>query len=138
MNLWSSVTDNITELLVKIVEFTHARQKVLSRNMNDIHTSGFVPKDLAVDEFSESLTEAIEEHIRRQRLILRDTENIKFGFSGSFEAKPVVDEYAKGLFEENRDEYLEFQINKLMENSLNQRAAAELLRQKQGMVSIFE
>jgi flagellar basal-body rod protein FlgB len=138
MNLSSLITDNVTELLVKIVEFTQARQKILSRNINNIYSFGFVPKDLAVDEFSELLNQAIDEHIRSQRLMLCDTENIKFGISGSFEAKPVVDEYAKELLEERRDEYLELQINKLLENSLNQRIAAELLRQKQGMISIFE
>ena len=138
MNLASLITDNIAELLVKIVEFTQTRQKILSRNINNVHSFDFVPKDLEVDEFSELLSEAIDEHIRNQRLVLRDTENIKFGMSGSFEAKPVVDEYAKELLEESRDEYLELQISKLMENSLNQRVAAELLRQKQGMISIFE
>jgi len=91
-----------------------------------------------VDEFSELLNDAIEEHIRSGRLMLRDTGNIKFGVSGSFEAKPVVDEYAKELLEENRDDYLELQISKLLENSLNQRTATELFSQKQGMISIFE
>jgi len=139
MNLSSLITDNIAELLVKIVEFTQTRQKILSQNINSVHSFGFVPRDLEVDEFSELLKDAIEEHIRRQRLVLRDTENIKFGVSGSFEVKPVVDEYAKELLEENRDAYLELQISKLLENSLNQRVAAELLRQKQqGMISIFE
>jgi len=139
MNLSSLITDNIAELLVKIVRFTQTRQKILSRNINSVHSFGFVPRDLEVDEFSELLKDAIEEHIRRQRLVLRDTENIKFGVSGSFEVKPVVDEYAKELLEENRDAYLELQISKLLENSLNQRVAAELLRQKQqGMISIFE
>ena len=138
MNLASLITDNIAELLVKIVEFTQARQTILSRNINNVHSYGFVPEDLAVDEFSELLGEAIDEHIRNQRLVLRDTESIKFGVSGSFKVKPIVDEYAKELLEESRDEYLELQISKLMENSLNQRVAAELLRQKQGMISIFE
>lgn len=138
MNLSSLITDNIAELLVKIVEFTQTRQKILSRNINNIHSFDFVPKDLAVDEFSELLNNAIDEHILNQRLLLRDTENIKFGISGSFETKAVVDEYAKELFEGNRDEYLELQISKLLENSLNQRVAAELLREKQGTISIFE
>ena len=138
MNLASLIVDNIGELLVKIIEFTQTRQKILSRNINNVHSFDFVPKDLAVDEFSELLNGAIEEHIRSGRLMLRDTGNIKFGVSGSFEAKPVVDEYAKELLEENRDDYLELQISKLLENSLNQRAATELFRQKQGMISIFE
>jgi len=97
-----------------------------------------VPKDLEVDEFSDLLSNAINEHSQSRRLLFCDTENIKFGTGGSFGVKPVVDEYAKELLEENRDEYLELQINKLLENSLNQRVAAELLRQKQGAISIFE
>ena len=138
MNQPSLITDNIAELLVKIIEFTQTRQKILTQNINNIHSPGFVPKDLVVDEFSDLLNHAIDEHIQNQRLVLRDTENIKFGISGSFEVKPVVDKYAKELLEENPDEYLELQINKLLENSLNQRVAAELLRQKQRMISIFE
>ena len=136
MNLTSLITDNITEILVKIIEFTETRQKILTRNITNIHDPGFVPKDLAVDEFSNSLNNAIDEHIRNQRLLLRDTENVKFGGSGSFEVKPLVDECGKELLEESRDEYLELQINKLSENSLNQRVAAELLRQKRRPVSI--
>jgi flagellar basal body rod protein FlgB len=138
MNLPSLITDNITELLVKIIEFTHTRQKILTKNINNIHSSGFVPKDLAVGEFSDLMNRAVDEHILNQRLVLLDTENIKFGNAGTFYTKPIADKCAKKLLEENPDEYLELQTDKLLENSLNQRVAAELLRQKQGMVSIFE
>ena len=138
MNLPSLITDNITEILVKIIEFTRARQRILTNNINNVHKPGFVPKDLAVDEFSGLLNSAINEHIRNQRLILFDTENIKFGASGSFEVRPEIDEDARELLENNPDEYIELQISKLLENSLNQRVAAELLRRKQKMVSIFE
>jgi len=138
MNLPSLITDNITDILVKITKFTQTRQKILTHNINNIHSPGFTPKDLAVDEFSDLLNNAINEHIQNQRLVLRDTENIKFGISGSFEVKPAVDKYAKELLEENPDEYLKLQINKLLENSLNQRIAAELLKQKQGMISTFD
>jgi len=131
MNLTSLISDNITEILVKIIEFTRTRRKILIQNITNVHNPGFVPKDLAVNEFSDSLNNAIDEHIRNQRLILRDTETIKFGDNGSFEIKPVVDEQSKELLEENQDEYFELQINKLWENSLNQKVAAELLKQKQ-------
>ena len=40
------------------------------------------------------------------------------------------------LLEEDRDEYFERQINKLWENSLNQKLAAELLRQKRGTIPV--
>jgi flagellar basal body rod protein FlgB len=137
MNLSAVITDNIAEILVKVMEFTQTRQKVLAQNINDIHRAGFVPKDLPVDEFSRLLNNAIDEHIRKQRLILRDTEHIKFGTNGSFEVQPIVDETAKKIFAESRDRYLELQINKLMENSLNHRIATELLMQKQRTTSIF-
>ena len=135
MNLTPLVTDNITEILVKIIEFTHARQKIITRNITNINRPGFVPQKLAVKEFSGLLNSAIDEHVQNQRLLLRDTENIKFGISGNFEAKSIVDEHSKLLLEKNRDEYLELQRKKLLENSLNQRIAAELLRQKQNKVS---
>jgi len=138
MNPSSLIADNITELLVKVIEFTQIRQKILIRNINNIGSPGFVPKDLAVNEFSELLSDAIDEHIRSQRLVFRDTENIKFGINGSFEVKPAVDKYAKELLEENQGEYVALQINKLRENSLHQRAAIELLRQKKRTISILK
>lgn len=136
MNIASLITDNITDLLVKIIEFTRTRHKILAQNITHIGSPGFIPKDLVADEFSDLLDSAIDEHIASRRLILRDTENIQFGISGSFKIKPLVDKYAQKLLEENRDEYIELQKNKLLENALNQRVAAELLRQRQNMTSV--
>ncbi len=137
MKIASLITDNITELLVKIIEFTRTRHKILARNISEISSLGFVPQDLVADEFSDLLNSAINEHISNQRLVLHDTENVKFGIGGSFEVKPTVDKYAKDLLDENRDEYIELQKNKLLENTINQRVAAELLKQKQGLTSVF-
>ena len=136
MNLMSLITDNITEILIKIVKFTQTRQKLLIQNIINVRNPGFVPQELEVDEFSDLLNNAIDEHVRNQRLVLCDTENIKFGGSGSIELKPVIDEHGIKLLEEDRDEYIERQINKLWENSINQKVAAELLRQKQGTIPI--
>jgi len=138
MNLQSLVTDNVSELLVKILEFTENRQIVLTRNINCMHLSGFVPMDLAVDEFSELLNIALEEHICNQRLVLCDTENIKFGVDSGLEFRAVVDDCALELLEESRDEYIEEQIDKLLENALNQRVAAELLKDRQEVSALFE
>jgi flagellar basal body rod protein FlgB len=124
-------TDNITDVLLKIIEFTQSRQKILIQNINTMHSDGFAPRDLPVDEFSRLMAQAIAEHTRSGRLILRDGENVKFGANGSFEATAAIDENAKSLFEQNRDEYLRRQINKMLENSLNQRIAVDLLKQKQ-------
>ena len=137
MKIASLITVNTTELLVKIIEFTRTRHKILARNISEISSLGFVPQDLVADEFSDLLNSAIDEHIASRRLVLRDTENVKFGIGGSFEVKPTVDKYAKDLLDENRDEYIELQKNKLLENTINQRVAAELLKQKQGLTSVF-
>ena len=137
MKIASLITDNVTELLVKIIEFTRTRQKILARNIRNINRLGFVPKDLAAEEFSDLLNSAIDEHIANRRLLLRDTDNVKFGIDGCFEMKPIVDKYAKDLLDEDRDEYIELQKNKLLENTLNQRVAAELLKRKQGLTSVF-
>ena len=134
MNLPSVATDNITELLFKIIEFTQTRQKVLIRNINEIGRADFIPKDLPVKEFCCALNTAIDEHIRNQRLVLQDTENIKFGTNGSFTTEQIKDWSAQKLLNKDCDEYVELQINKLLENSLNQRIAAELLKHKQSAV----
>jgi flagellar basal body rod protein FlgB len=137
MNLTLLITDNIADLLAKIIEFTQRRQKVLTRNINNIHSPGFVPQDLAVEEFCGLMNSAIKEHIRSRRLLFYDTKNIKFGTAGRLELQPMVDEYAQKLLEEDRNEYLDLQITKLLENSLNQRVAAEMLRQKEEITTIF-
>ena len=131
MNLPAIATDNITEILLKIIEFTQTRQKILIQNINAIYTAGFVPKDLPADEFAKLMCFAINEHVASRRLVLRDGPNVKFGFGGSFKTNPIIDEGSRKLLETNRDGYLRRQISKLLENSLNQRIATELLRQKQ-------
>ncbi|MHC5073646.1 MAG: hypothetical protein ACYTFE_02335 [Planctomycetota bacterium] len=133
MKLQEAVTDNIAELLVKIIEFTQLRQKILVNNINNIHTCNFEPQDLAVEEFSSLINSAIDEHLLNYRLLLFDTDTIRFGTGGSMEIIAVSDIHAITLLKENKDEYLELQINKLLENSFNQKIAAELLKKKMNM-----
>ena len=137
MNLTSLVTDNVAEILLRIVKFTYNRQKILIRNIINVHKPNFIPQDLHVDEFSIVVNDAIEEHVRNHRLVLCDTENIKFRDDGDVEVIPIVDDHGRRLLRENRDEYIEWQIDKLWENSLSQKVAAELLRQKEEAVEII-
>jgi len=125
------VTDNIAELLVKIIGFTQLRRKILIRNINSMHTPDFEPRDLAVEEFSELLTIAISEHDAHKRLVFCDGRHIKFGPRGSFAAATIIDRKSKDLLEKDLNEYLNVQINKLLENSINQRIALRLLKKKQ-------
>jgi flagellar basal body rod protein FlgB len=129
-NSSSLITDNISEVLVKIIEFTKARHEIISENLSKTEEPDFVPRDLAVEEFSGLLQSALNEHIQNRRIVLFDSENIKFDVNSRFKVKAIADTYAKELFEKNKDEYIKLQVSKLMENSLNHKVAAEILRQK--------
>ena len=131
MNLSTTTTDNLTEVLEKIIDFTERRKKILTRNIEEIHLCDFVPMDFDVPGFADLMTTAVLEHIRNRRLILCDSENIRFGQGGSFECTPIVDEFAKNLLELDEKKYLSLQIKKLLENLANNKIAIELLEQKQ-------
>ena len=135
MNLTSLLTDNISEILSLLIQFTQTRQRILMQNITNSQVPGFMPKELEVNEFSNLINFAIDEHIRTQRLVLYDTDYIKFGSNGDCEIIPINDEPGKELIEDNIDDYLELQIKKLWENSLNQKVAVELLKQKQDLFS---
>ncbi len=135
----STVMDNVTELLVKIIEFTEERQKLLASNIRGAKQLGYIPRDLQVSEFCGALNIAIMEHATKKRLLLCDSDCVKFGAGGSMQLEPIADEYSVSLLNAGKhDEYLEHQISKLLENSLNQRVAAELLRQKQNAEAFYE
>ncbi len=137
MNLSALITDNVTELLVKILEFTRARHQVLADNIYDMNNPGFSPRDLEVEQFAQLMEEAIASHQCCGRLLLRDTRHIKFGENGRFELEAVVDEDARQLLEQNTNAYIEQQKDKLKDNLINHRLAKELLKQKQGITSVF-
>lgn len=132
MNVQLPISDNISEVLVKIIQFTELRRQILHRNMHDFDAPQFVPQDLPVREFAELLNEAVAEHLQSHRLLLRDTLSIRFGSNNAMQVHPQADAHALTLLATSRDAYLELQVNKLMENSLNRKVAQELLRQKCG------
>jgi flagellar basal body rod protein FlgB len=138
MNQLSVITDNVAELLVKILEFTHLRQRVLIHNVHNLNNLDFLPKDLPVEEFCNVLNRALAEHIQYHRLLLQDTDNVTFRENGMTEITPLVDEEAKTLLRANPDQYIELQLAKLLENSLNYKLAAELLRQKQVVIPALD
>lgn len=129
VNLSTHAEDNVSELLLKIIAFTRTRHDLLSENIKGIRTQGFLPLDLQVDEFADVMAQAVDEHVRNERLVLCDSDSITFGEGGLVEAEPVVDERAMELFQRDIEMYLQHQMCKLRENLLNQKIAVELLRQ---------
>ena len=104
MNMTSRTPDNLSELLEKVVFFASSRRNVLYRNIREAQTPGFLPKDLPVDEFAQAMNEAVVEHVTRQRLLFRDTDNIIFGPNGQMYVSAVVDERGRDLLEADPDE----------------------------------
>ncbi len=133
MDLLSFIPDNVAEVLAEIVRFTELRRRILYHNIHRVDDPGFLPQDMPVREFAEVLNDAVAEHMRNQRLLFRDTANITFGRNSSMQIRPVVDAHAHDLLQRSRDEYMELQVNKLLENALNRKVATELLRHKCGV-----
>ncbi len=131
MDLSLLIEDNIDEILVRIIEFTRRRHKIITDNINNIDMPGFVPVCLDVEQFADIMNGALAEHLLNDRLVLADTESITFQQGGSFEAKTIIDQDAKELFENDIAAYMQTQREKLKENSLHNRIANEILRQKQ-------
>ncbi len=129
MDLPPLIQDNIGEVLVKIIGFTDVRRTILHGNIHNLHRKGYVPQDLPVLEFAEVLDSAVTEHLQNHRLLFQDTLHIRFGPNGVMHIRPVIDEYAKTLLESDPDEYLELQIDRLLENTLNRMVAEQLIRQ---------
>jgi flagellar basal body rod protein FlgB len=120
-------SDNLNEVLLKVLEFSHARQRILALNIRSADKPGFIPKDLPCAEFAGLLNIALDEHVQTNRLLFTDTDNIKFFPGGCFEVEPVADNHAKMLLKINKERYIQLQVEKVVENSLNLRFAAQLL-----------
>jgi len=127
----STLTDNLLEVLSKIVEFTEQRHQILTENITHAHSPGYVPRDLDVEGFAILMAGAVEEHVRHDRLVLVDTPTIRFGAEGRFETTPLVDDRARQLLQSDPKAYLKDQIEKLAENLLNAKIARGLMERKQ-------
>lgn len=129
--------DNISEVLLRIIEYTERRRDVLTRNIFDYRRDNYCPQDLPESEFALRMTEAVSEHVRSERLLFCDSDHIRFQSGGVFDIDPVPDDAAKDLLNSSVRDYLKLQIQKLSENLMNNRIAAELLRHQQRRYSVY-
>lgn len=131
MNFTPITIDNVSELLNRVLEFTEQRHNILSSNILDFENNGFLPRDLDITGFSDCMATAIYEHLNTKRLLLCDSDNIRFGKMGSLQTDSVIDNDAIELLETDMDSYFEYQMRKLSENLLSSKIAAKLLSQRQ-------
>lgn len=133
----TATMDNITEVLHRIIDYTERRRDVLTRNIFDFRQDNYCPQDLPESEFALRMTEAISEHVRSERLLFCDSDHVRFHGGGDFEIEPVPDSAARDLLHNSVSDYLKLQIQKLSENLMNNRIAAELLRHQQQRLSVY-
>ena len=126
----SYIADNIDDILVKVIGFTRLCHEILIDNIRNIHRPDFTPKSLNAEKFADLMNRALTEHINHNRLLWSDSRTIRFGRNGDFEIEATVDEQACELFRSDKDKYLCKQKQQLVENSVNNKIAVELLRQK--------
>ena len=131
MKLSTVTTDNLTEILTKVIEFTDRRGSILSKNILNVNSENFTPKDLDAEGFADLMAGALSEHLINNRILLKDNDNFKFGADGFFEAAPVTDHQAMTLKQNDTKQYLDQQLKRLSENRVNKRIACRLLTQKQ-------
>jgi flagellar basal body rod protein FlgB len=127
MNLLSLVPNNLSEVLLKVLRFAEFRRDVLQHNLQRAEEADFRPQDMPVAEFAAALEAAVIEHLQYNRLVFRDTDNVRFGPDGSIELRAVPDERAETLLHTDRNAYLEHEKRLWRENALNQAVAQELL-----------
>ena len=134
MTMSAIATDHIEELLFLVIGFTRSRRRVLMDNLLRMDMEGFVPQDLAVEEFSEQLHVAITEHMTHHRLIFQDHPHVRFDEEGRLELLCKKDPLARELLDSDTKAYQRYQMRRLLENALNEDIALNMLRAYTGRV----
>ncbi|OHB61098.1 MAG: hypothetical protein A2167_08920 [Planctomycetes bacterium RBG_13_46_10] len=124
------IRDNIDDVLVKIIQFTHIRHDVILKNIEDCRCADFAPRNVDVEDFARVISAALAEHQKSKRLALCDSRTVSFTGGGRLNIKLKVDTAAQRLFEQDFDQYLRFQRRQLDENAINNKTACALLSHK--------
>lgn len=130
MDLSALIRDNIDDILVKIIQFTHIRHRVIADNIKNCRRADFVPRRVDVEDFAKVMSVALAEHQRSKKLSLCDSHTITFSFGGKLDVRPETDTAAQNLFNQDFRRYILLQKQRLKENIVNNKTACALLRHK--------
>ncbi len=132
MQINKTEPDNaVIELLEIVIEFTRRRGELLRKNIAGVTNSEFVAYEYPVEEFVDMIEKAVAEQIYAERILLEDSECVKFGENGSFEVYPSVDQASNEIFKKDINAYIDFQREKLAENRWLLEQARNLLDELQ-------
>lgn len=121
----------VLELLEIVIEFTYRRGDLLRKNIAGVTNVGFVAYEYPVKEFVDMIEKAVAEQIYAERILLEDSEYVKFGENGSFEVYPTVDQASNEIFKKDINAYIDLQKEKLAENRWLLTQARNLLNELQ-------
>lgn len=121
MNMISLLTDSISEILIRIINFTCARQKyTVQRNVTDIDEFECLDRELLLKRYYDLILDSIDDYVVYRYLAPRSIV-IKYGSCRSIVSMSVTHGHNKSLSEKDRDEYYSWQNKRVWENSIIER-----------------
>ncbi len=120
-----------TPVLERLVQFTAARQRVISHNIANMSTPRFRPSDVSVEGFQHQLAQAID-HRRATRgvfngpLELKDTREVAAREDRLELSMEATNDNV--LFHDQNNRSMEHQMKALAENAMTHNMAMELLK----------
>ncbi len=127
----SIVSRGSMPVLEQVMSFTEERQNVLADNISNIDTVDYQMKDLDVDAFTASLTEAIERRASKgaaASLELKGTRNLSWDKEGRINATAIPSSPKNILFHDKNNRSVENQMAEMAKNGMMHNVAVELLR----------
>jgi len=124
-------------VLERVVQFTHARHRVLADNIANLSTPNFRPREMSVDGFQAALADAVDRR-RAQTggpnapLEMKDTPDLNFGPSSITQKIDFADDNI--LFHDRNNRSLEHTMQALAENAMVHNAAIEMIKSEFGLL----
>ncbi len=120
--------------LEKVSQFAARRQDIIAHNVTNISTPNFRPSDVSVEDFQQSLREAIAQRRARHDgvrgdLNLRSSREVQVGANGNLALRPTT--FGDNvLFHDRNNRDLERLMQDLVENLTEFRVAGDLLKSR--------
>jgi len=115
-------------VLEKTLAFVEARNKMLAENIANITTPGYRARQLDVGAFQAALREAVARRAPGEELVLKAGDEFSVGRGGLLSVTPSEEPAENLLFHDGTNARIERQMAQLAENTMMNRAAAELLK----------
>jgi len=117
--------------LERMVQFTSRRHALITHNIANASTPNFIPRDLDVGSFQQTLGEAIDRRrdrggVFRGGLEPRDTPQLRFTPDGLAARSEALKRNI--LFHDRNNRSMEHQMKDLAENAMAHNAAMEMLK----------